>query len=175
VLSVNDQKAELSYAYLHAVAAKAAFSCECATRHTDNGGVDAHVRIRRLLDPAAQLTDFSLDIQLKATSQELHREAGLISFSLTIDHYNKLRKTAISVPRYLVLFTLPEADEDWLTVNAESLVCRRCAHWVSLRGAPDVDQATVTVYVPEANVLTPESLIERARLASVGQVELYGP
>ena len=38
-LTENDVKAELSYAYLHAVAARAGFGCEVANRHSDNVGV----------------------------------------------------------------------------------------------------------------------------------------
>lgn len=41
-LYTNDIEAELSYAYLHAVASKAAVCCKAGNRHDDNAGIDAH-------------------------------------------------------------------------------------------------------------------------------------
>ncbi|CAK0768443.1 hypothetical protein CCP3SC1AL1_4480001 [Gammaproteobacteria bacterium] len=40
-LSSNDIESELSYAYLHAVAAKAGVGCKIGSRHDDNAGIDA--------------------------------------------------------------------------------------------------------------------------------------
>ena len=39
-----ETESELSYAYLHAVAAGAGMSCEVSGRHVDNMGIDAIVR-----------------------------------------------------------------------------------------------------------------------------------
>jgi len=44
VLSDANIEAELSYAYLHAVASRAGFSCAVAERHLDDAGVDAVIR-----------------------------------------------------------------------------------------------------------------------------------
>ena len=40
LLSNNNITAELSYAYLHAIAAKAGMSCKAGDRHDDGAGVD---------------------------------------------------------------------------------------------------------------------------------------
>lgn len=42
-LSANQIESELSYAYLHAVAAIAGVACSVATRHEDNAGIDARL------------------------------------------------------------------------------------------------------------------------------------
>lgn len=42
-LSPRNIESELSYAYLHAVAASAGVDCGIATRHEDNAGVDARL------------------------------------------------------------------------------------------------------------------------------------
>lgn len=42
-LSNNDIENELSYAYLHAVAARSGIGCSLATRHEDNRGIDARL------------------------------------------------------------------------------------------------------------------------------------
>ena len=41
MLTEQNIEAELSYAYLHAVASRAGFSCEYRNRHLDGAGVDA--------------------------------------------------------------------------------------------------------------------------------------
>lgn len=93
MLNDNNKKAELSYAYLHAVAASAGFGCSYTTRHLDGCGVDAQVDISEKLDPKAILTDFSLHFQLKATSTDLPLVEGKFSFPLDVGQYDKLRKT----------------------------------------------------------------------------------
>ena len=42
-LSANNIEAELSYAYLHAVASKAGVGCKLGSRHDDNAGIDAEL------------------------------------------------------------------------------------------------------------------------------------
>src|SRR5205807_3879171 len=70
LLTQYDVEAELSYAYLHAVAAKAGMACQCSTRLADNAGIDATIHAVDDFGPNAVLTDISLHIQLKATSQQ---------------------------------------------------------------------------------------------------------
>jgi hypothetical protein len=55
LLSENNIKSELSYAYLHAVAARAGLGCHATDRHTDGAGVDAVLRARERFDPAEWL------------------------------------------------------------------------------------------------------------------------
>ncbi|GEM_PF-7028040 len=44
MLTQQNIEAELSYAYLHAVASHGGFACEYAHRHLDDAGVDAVIR-----------------------------------------------------------------------------------------------------------------------------------
>ena len=170
MLSENDVKAELSYAYLHAVAAQAQFGCEVRSRHLDNAGVDATISVRKKLSESSILTDFSMDIQLKATATQLSVQGGQISYPLRREHYDKLRIETILAPRYLVLLCLPGDKASWLKCTLEELTFRKSAHWVSLRGAANVDNETsVTVHIPEQNLLTPESLHEIALRFSIGE------
>jgi hypothetical protein len=175
MLSENDIKAELSYAYLHAVCAHAGFGCSVAYRHLDNAGVDAQVDIRERLHPKARFTTFHLHFQLKATSGPLPVAAGRCSYPLEVPHYDKLRDPKIVVPRFLAIFHLPPATEDWLNVGPEQLVARRCARWVSLRDAPATENdKSINVHVPVSNLLTPESLRQIAAHASLGKDFVYG-
>lgn len=115
-----------------------------------------------------------MDIQLKATATQLSVHDGQMSFPLRREHYDKLRIETTLAPRYLVLLCLPDDKASWLKCTLEELTFRKSAHWVSLRGAENVDNATsVTVYIPEQNLLTPESLHEIARRCSIGEYISY--
>lgn len=57
---------------------------------------------------------------------------------------------------------MPESPDQWLEKSAEQLVCRYCLRWMSLLGAEESDQQSVTVYVPDGQLLTPDSLRELA-------------
>ncbi len=160
MLTKANVESELSYAYLHAVASHAGFACEVRNRHLDGAGVDATItEDGRMLAPDSTLTYIPVDVQLKATYQDLPEENGRFSFSLDITQYNKLRSAMVGSPRLLVVLRLPRDPVEWLRVNAESLIARRCAYWVSLRGAPPVeDQNSQTVFIPMRNALTPDEL-----------------
>lgn len=105
MLSVQNIESELSYAYLHALASNAGFSCEYATRHVDDAGVDAIVREdgRRLAEDSL-LTSFDLHVQLKATTQiPVEQAGGRFPFVLKVPQYNKLRNLNVNSPRLLVV------------------------------------------------------------------------
>lgn len=63
LLPGNEIESELSYAYLHAVAAKAGMGCEVSGRHSDKQGIDATVTASGNFGPNAVLTDISLHVQ----------------------------------------------------------------------------------------------------------------
>ena len=160
MLTEQNIEAELSYAYLHAVATKAGFSCEYRNRHLDGAGVDATItEDGRKLGDDSILTSFAVDVQLKATYRELTEQDGRISYSLTIPHYDKLRIEEVAAPRILLVLRLPPNPEEWLQISEDALVAKRCAYWVSLRGAlASPNDKNQTVYIPRVNLLTPQGL-----------------
>jgi hypothetical protein len=159
LLTENNIKAELSYAYLHAVATRAGLGCEVTGRHSDGAGVDAILRVKEQLVPPPSLIEFIVEIQLKATSQQPVLQDGRYSYALAVDHYNKLRLTECGSPRLLVVLFLPPDPSRWLEHSEEALIARRCAYWVSLYGAPVSENRTSqTIYIPLANVFSVENL-----------------
>jgi hypothetical protein len=173
MLNENNRKAELSYAYLHAVAAGAGFACSCTHRHLDGCGVDARIDIREQLRPESQLTEFTLDFQLKATSTKLAAVNDRLSFSIDVGLYDNLRTTTIAIPRFIVLLHMPEDPDEWLCVTGDGLIAKRCARWICLSGAPGVETATTTIRFPLANILTPDALRNIAANVSIGEVPSY--
>ena len=157
----QDVEAELSYAYLHAVASRAGIACQPTTRGHDNQGVDAILSIERDFGPKAALTEITINVQLKATTkQPTQTDAGL-SYSLDVKEYNRLRRATQLPPRLLVVLFLPQRDQDWLIESVEQLVIRRCAYWLCLTGAPETTNTTErTIYVPPHQALTSASLLD---------------
>jgi hypothetical protein len=159
-LSPNDIEAELSYAYLHAVAAHAGFGCEVASRASDNAGIDAYVRVTEKLAPDSLYTNFPIEVQLKATTKPPAVEAGKYSYWLDdVRRYDKLRESSSPMPKLLVVLFLPKEASDWLSHSEDALITRKCAYWVSLCGAPQSNnQKGQTIYLPQANALSVEQL-----------------
>ncbi len=161
LLSENNIKAELSYAYLHAVAARAGFACEEGNRHEDGIGVDAKLRIKERFGPDSTLTNFTVDVQLKATAEQPAEVKARYAYSLRVKNYNELRSVECQAPQLLVVLFLPVDKEQWLVHSVERLVCQRCAYWVSLRSARETSsRSEQTVYLPKDNHLSVQKLRE---------------
>jgi len=170
---LTDKQEQLSLAVLHATCARAGFAYHISHRIQDNWGWDAHADVKERFEPTSTLFNFRLRFQLKATRQQLIYANGRYSFPLEVKHYNDFRLAAgCDSPIYLVVFQMPDVEDQWLSCTAEELIVRRCLRWVSLRNAPAPkkdDQETITVYIPEKQVLTPEALRELARTRSLEQ------
>ncbi len=128
LLTENNIRAELSYAYLHAVAARAGFACEEGNRHEDGIGVDAKLRARERFGVDSVVTNFTVDVQLKATSAEPAEVDSKYTYSLRLKNYNELRSVECQAPQLLIVLFLPADSAQWLVHSADRLVCQRCAY-----------------------------------------------
>lgn len=159
LLSEKEIESELSYAYLHAVASRAGFACEYAGQHSDRAGIDARIHVKERMAPDSTFTDFTVEVQLKATCQPPIMSSGHYSFWLSLDHYDKLRNVGTANARLLVVLFLPEDRAHWLVHSEDGLVSKRCAYWVSLKGAVASDNKSgQTVYLPGANFFSHDGL-----------------
>jgi Domain of unknown function (DUF4365) len=167
-LPENELKEELSYAYVHTLAARAGFSCDRPGK--DRQSTDVIVNSEGAVCEDAILRQAHLGLQLKATSRDLP-DGDFIPFSLPINNYNDLR-IRNAYPKLLVLFILPTDDQDWQHHTAEeSLISRRCAYYLNLFGQPEVQNTdSKTVHIPRANILTVDSL--RSLMAQSSRLEL---
>jgi hypothetical protein len=101
-----DVKEELSYAFLHAIAARAGFTC--ARPAKDRDSVDAVIEAHGKIRPESRLRSPSLRVQLKATVMAAST-ASTFSFDLSIKNYNDLRREDYGdTPRLLVIYDMPE-------------------------------------------------------------------
>lgn len=156
--TIKDTESELSVAYLQAIAARNRFSCAIGTRTMDNNGIDA--TLHGMGNFGGALTEITLHVQLKATTKEPSIQDGKISYFLdSIALYDKYRALSANVPKILVVLFLPKAEPEWVSHSVDALCIRKCAYWVSLRGATaSTNSSGVTVYIPESQALSPEEL-----------------
>jgi hypothetical protein len=165
-LSPPNIESELSYAYLHAVAAHAGMACSSGSRHEDNNGIDATVTAWGPFEGGGYLSEVTLKVQLKATISVPGENGGRLSYFLKgRTRYDDLRTETVSVPRILVVLFLPADARMWLEHSSEQLALRRCAYWESLRGAPaTTNDSGITVKLPivqEFNAQTLKKLVTR--------------
>lgn len=169
MLTENDVKEEISYAYIHAIASRAQFFCE--PKGKDRDSVDAHISGYDFRDGSIS-TAPQLDVQLKATEQLHLTENDFFSFPLKIKNYNDLRSTHRTVDAILIVLVMPDEPERWLDANREELIARNSAYWCDIKGAgKSENKSSQTIYIPRENQLTPDSLTHlMKRVADLGSV-----
>ena len=162
LLTCPDRKEGLSLVYAKALAVRAGYSV--SVPQPDRDSVDLRIQAGGAYRPA-------LDLQLKATSSLGEPQDGFLPFRLPIKNYDDLR-VETQTPRLLVVMELPKDETRWMSVTPERLVLRRRAYWLSLQRDHDeiADRETVTVRIPEQNVLSVETLQELMERSSAGDL-----
>jgi hypothetical protein len=157
MLSENDKKEELSRAYIQAISAKIGFATEKIT--IDRDSVDIIIRCGTRLTEQSEFDKVTLEVQAKATSRP-NEQLDCFKFPLPRKNYDDLRSNSLA-PRIIVLFILPENNQDWLAMDEEKLVLQKCAYWVSIKGLPETTNTnSVTIDIPKANIFNTTSLNE---------------
>jgi hypothetical protein len=153
----NEQKQQLSIAYLHAVASAAGFACQ--PPGVDEDSVDRTVVARGWLHEKASWRSPNIDMQLKSFARRpLTAGEPSFTFRLNKKNYNDLRHRAM-VPRLLVVFLLPRERIQWIEQDDERLLSRHAAYYVSLFGMPEATQrGKVPVRIPRKNLLSVDNL-----------------
>lgn len=155
-MTENEQKQQLSVAYVHAVAAKAGYTCQ--VQEVDIDSVDVVISASGKVHDRSVIRSPRLDVQLKATSAVPIKENDMV-FPLPRKNYDDLRTKRL-VPIILVVLVLPKDPEQWLETSDDCMISRRCAYWTSLSGMPETRNArTVSISLP------------RSRQFSVAQVQ----
>lgn len=156
ILTDNQRKAELSFAYLSALSVFAGYTCQRGPE-PDRDSIDATIR-------SGDSMRSQFDVQLKSTSVPDRRQDGL-HFRLRQKNYNDLTLKRQS-PLILVVLELPAEDTDWLECTYDHLLLRRCAWWISLHGRAPIEAGSKAVVIPDTQRFTEtslEELMDRAR------------
>jgi Domain of unknown function (DUF4365) len=174
-LSRENIESELSYAYLHAVAARAGVGCKVSSRHDDNTGVDAELTGWGPFPNQGYRQEVDIKVQLKATIKSPAVVGSNFSYSLSgINRYDDLRTDTVSTPRILVVLFLPSDEKEWLAHSEDALTLRKCAYWVSLRGAnPSSNNTAQTIYLPRNQTFDPDALMLMMSRISNNDIPVY--
>ena len=163
-MHVTHQQEEFSRAFVHAVSSAAGFKVQPGAT-PDDDSIDLTVCSRT---SHGAIRSPKVDVQLKCWMAETPAED--FAFWLNLKNYEDLRvdRSALQVPRILVVVVVPRAIQDWAAQTDDALILRHVAHWTCLHGAAATANTTgVTVTVPRANRFTTESL--PAMMGRVGQ------
>ena len=151
----------LSRVYAQAVAARAGYVT--ASHDFDVDGVDLRIQAGGPMRPA-------IDFQLKATINLKDPHDGYVRFPLRRRNYDLLIVDA-QTPRLLMVLDLPSDEHDWMTISYESLILRRRAYWLNLKGGPETANTTsITVKIPESNLFDVDNLhmlMEQSRTGTI--------
>ena len=155
-ITVEHQKESLGNAYVHAVIARAGYNS--AGRSEFDYGIDG--KILDVINRGGRYCEngVGLSYQLKSSCDVIFRD-GKIYYDLEAKNYNDLVSPRIMLPSILILFVLPETQEDWLTISDNTMTMKKCAWWRSFEGLPQTDNSsTIRISIPIKQVFSPESL-----------------
>jgi Domain of unknown function (DUF4365) len=166
-LTENEQKQQLSFAYIHALAARAGYTFQQTP--VDDDSIDVRIGARGLIHGLAVLRSPIMELQLKATQGNGFVRENHVAFPLPVKNFNELRLPSM-LPRLLVVFLLPADPSVWLETSEECMISRHCAYWASLRGMAETDNtSTVTVSLPRSQRLTVDGLRELMERVAGGE------
>jgi len=165
-------KEQLSKAFVTALAADAGFILR------DFGGIDygidgkfCDVIITEDENGKKRYSEngFGIDFQLKA-STNIKTKNGLLIYDLESKNYNDLVKTNIGTPRILIVYSMPEDRNEWLKIDRNQTILKKCAWWCSLRGQePTTNKRKKRIEIPENNILTTKELQRLINLVKEGE------
>ena len=157
-------KCTLSESCLISLCAATGLPCDITGKAADALKIDANVNVFYDFGPKAKRTDFTLVVQLKATSKRLHwNDKGVGRFEIDSVLYNKFKSTRSGNLLLLVVLSMPDSHEKtkWHSSSHFQQAVKGGLYWVSLYGAKDIpsDKKTVTISVKKKNLLTTKSFM----------------
>ncbi|WP_270853504.1 DUF4365 domain-containing protein [Roseburia hominis] len=162
-------KEELSVSYVKAVSASAGMTCDIRDR---DYGIDGSINDIVYRSSRKRYTEsgFAIDFQLKSTvTAEIVNNK--VVYDLEVKNYKDLIERNVGRQRILILYVLPEEENQWVSISSEKTVLKKCAYWCSLRGLQDVNNsARVRIKIPDSQLLTRDELIRIMNIVKKGEV-----
>lgn len=150
-MDLSKQKEYISIAYIRALASQSQAFIEEIKEDSDS--VDVRLK-KKMISPEGFEFWGEIALQLKATNSSnlYHEDSTNIYYQLKVKNYNELRLQSVS-KKYLGLLILPE--KDWLDVDIDRMIIKRCMYWISLLDFPETDNSSnIQMVIPKANQLT---------------------
>ena len=154
-MTENEQKQQLSVAYVHAAAARTGYTCQ--VKHVDEDSVDVLIGAKGYVHERSLICSPRIEVQLKASSS-LKRKPKHLTFPLGLKNYEELRVRTL-IPRLLLVLVLPKNPAEWIETNEECMISRKCAYWISLLGMGKTSNtSTISVLPPRSQQFNVEQL-----------------
>lgn len=151
------RKEELSYAYLLAVCAPKGIAVE--RQHHDDDSIDVIIK-RKIVFKDNSCFNVALGVQLKATSIELKKGNGYVSYDLPVKNYNDIC-TIGTMKICLCVLELPSEIDKCVVCDTEKLMLHYRMYWHLLDDVPKTDnRTTIRLKIPDTNLLTPTTVME---------------
>lgn len=104
----------------------------------------------------------AIDIQIKAVSERYIRyyadsSKTYIKYDLEVKNYNDLidraNENGAFIPLILAVFVMPENNDEWLSLNEEELILRKCAFFYQIPtdAIPSENTQTIAIEIPKEN------------------------
>jgi hypothetical protein len=153
-MPIQHVQEELNIAYASAVIAKAGYSADITRR---DYGVD--LSVRRIQYNDGEFLDMGsiVDFQLKASINWTLEEENVV-YDLEATAYNKLvrRYLGATIPCILVVLCLPRDCNEWLVLDEECLLLRKCCYWYYIKEPLSPNVSSVRIRIPREQLFTPE-------------------
>lgn len=153
---------DLQLAYVDAVVARAGYTCDHVTGSNDYG---TDVMISETMEEDGNFSDTGPPVrcQLKA-STTFEVKSDHVACDLEVDAYNKLvnpRRGFI----ILIVFKLPEDENEWLKISEKCLSLRKCCYWDRIVGEKSENESSKRVKIPRIQRFDPPAVAQILRLS----------
>ncbi len=166
-LPENDIKEALSIAYVQAVCGMA--GCLYGTDSKDYGFDITIKDVVKRKGGKCCPSGYNLDVQIKATTDYQINET-CIKYGLRNKNYNDLADSSPGTPRILIVLVLPQEKESWLVQDIDSLIMKKCAYWICLKGQERKanENSSTTIEIPIENIFSVAKLCEIVTIIKKG-------
>ena len=154
-MTENEQKQQLSVAYVHAVAARTGYTCQ--VQNVDDDSVDVQIGAKGYVhDRSAHLLTSNRDPAQGDIIPAI--EAKLLELSIGSEELSRASRTTL-IPRLLLVLVLPKNPAEWMETSEECMISRRCAYWASLLGMRETSNTSkISVRLPRSQQFNVEQL-----------------
>jgi hypothetical protein len=157
-LSITVQHIQESLCRAHICALAGMAGVNHRAEHSHDYGVDGQFVSVVNRNGRRVVSGYPLDFQAKATvNWEIAN--GEIIYDLEVKAYNDMvSREPSETALILILLCLPKSQAEWHEATDSATTIRHCCYWYLPVGEASPNTSTKRIFIPEANLLTPDTL-----------------
>ncbi len=150
-------QADLSVAYVTAMAVNAGYSI-----HDFSGkeyGIDMIIdKVTLFPNGKYDSTGVQIQLQLKSSINVLEKDDKII-YDIDSNAYNKFVNWVSPTPYLLILFHLPKEIDNWVDINYDRLLLRKCCYWYEITDKSILKKdSQKRIKIPKSNIFNENAL-----------------